>query len=182
MRRCLATVLSLLVLLALSAGRAEAMRPHNPEGPETKAGRARYVCVPNLVWRTPEMCPSYGPGTTPYRVAAINLPNPLPELPVEEIPQDDGEPLVNHTYAYVKVLPLNVYRHPMEAAMGLPPVRTMLSGDWWVSLVGSVEYEGQLWYQINPDEFVPADALILAAPSRFRASTCPSNPSIPSPG
>jgi hypothetical protein len=24
----------------------------------------RYVCVPSLMWRNPELCPSYGPGHT----------------------------------------------------------------------------------------------------------------------
>jgi hypothetical protein len=163
MRRYLFIIPGLLILLALETTPAEAADLHDPGEP-----RARYVCVPSLVWRNPELCPSYGPGTTHYRIASIRLPDPLPEPPVQELPEEKNSDLLPHTYAYVRTLPLNVYRHPMEAAMGLPPARTLLSGDWWVSVAGLVEYEGQRWYQINAGEFVPADALAFASPSRFQ--------------
>ncbi|HEY72107.1 MAG TPA: L,D-transpeptidase [Thermoflexia bacterium] len=172
MRRYLLIILTLLILLSLTAGAAGATNLYDPGEPH-----ARYVCVPNLFWRNPEQCPSYGPGATPYRLASIRLPDPLPELPVLELPQEDE--VVPYTYAYVKTLPLNVYRHPMEAALGLPPARTLLSGDWWVSVDGAVEYEGQRWYQINEEEFVPADALSLAAPSRFQGIYLTQQPSHP---
>jgi hypothetical protein len=170
MRRYLFIALTLFTLLALKAEPTEAAGSHNPGEPQARAARARYVCVPSLMWRNPELCPAYGPGTTAYRIASIRLPDPLPELPVFELPQDEGEDedLLPHRYAHVKTLPLNVYRHPMEAAMGLPPVRTMLSGDWWVSVDGLVEYEGQQWYQIDEEEFIPADTLAFASPSRFQ--------------
>ncbi len=167
MRRHLLIAVGLLALLALKTNPARAARLCDPGPPPRRAARARYVCVPNLLWRNPEMCPSYGPGVTFYRLASIRLPDPLPELPALELPQDDDD-VTPYTYAYVRRLPLNVYHHPMEAALGLPPVRTMLSGDWWVSVDGLVEYEGQQWYQINAGEFVPADALAIARPSRFQ--------------
>ncbi len=162
MRRRPFLVLTLLILTLVAV-------PTFALSPDNKAGKhhSRYVCVPRLLWHSPELCPSHGPGTTAYRMASIHLPDPLPELPVLELPQED-EDLLPYTYAYVRTLPLNVYRHPAEAAMGLPPVRTMLSGAWWVSVDDLVEYEGQQWYQINPDEFVPADALLLANPSHFQ--------------
>ena len=168
MHRYLLITLALFILLTLRTKPATAIAPRDPGEPRARAVPARYICVPNLVWRNPELCPTYGPGTTAYRLASIRLPDPLPELPVLELPHDEDDDLVPHVYAYVRTLPLNVYRHPMEAAMGLPPVRTMLSGDWWVSVDGLVEYEGQQWYQINEEEFVPADALALANPSRFQ--------------
>lgn len=168
MHRYLPITLALFILLTLRTKPATAIAPRDPGEPRARAVLARYICVPNLVWRNPELCPTYGPGTTAYRLASIRLPDPLPELPVLELPHDEDDDLVPHVYAYVRTLPLNVYRHPMEAAMGLPPVRTMLSGDWWVSVDGLVEYEGQQWYQINEEEFVPADALALANPSRFQ--------------
>ncbi len=165
----------LYVTLVLLVGLVSGDRPvsaatlYNPGAPQARAPHGRYVCVPSLIWRNPELCPTYGPGATAYRLASIALPDPLPELPVLDLPQNkDDQDLLPYTYAHVKTTPQDVYRHPMEAAMGLPPVRTMLSGDWWVSLDGLVEYEGQPWYQINEEEFVPADALSLAAPSRFR--------------
>jgi len=55
----------------------------------------------------------------------------------------------------------------------------MLSGDWWVSLDGIVEYEGQRWYQINADEFVPVDAIALAWPSGFQGVYLSEQPQYP---
>ncbi len=176
MRRALLTLLGLLVLLLLASGPSQASGPQDAGG--TGTVRARYVCVPSLIWRNPELCPSYGPGATRYRIASIRLPNPLPELPVTELPQD-AENIMPRTYAQVKTLPQNVYRHPLEALQGLPPVRTMLSGNWWVSVDGMVEYEGQKWYQINRDEFVPADTLAFAAPSRFQGVYLNEQPQYP---
>jgi hypothetical protein len=176
MRRALFITSGLLLLLLLASGPAQASGLQDAGG--TGTARARYVCVPSLIWRNPELCPSYGPGATRYRIASIRLPNPLPELPVTELPQDE-ENIVPRTYAQVKTLPQNVYRHPLEALQGLPPVRTMLSGNWWVSVDGVVEYEGQKWYQINRDEFVPADALAFAAPSRFQGVYLNEQPQYP---
>jgi hypothetical protein len=177
MRRYLFVILGSLMLLGLNARPVEATAPRDPGPSPSRA--SRYACVPSLMWRNPELCPSYGPGATAYRLASIRLPDPLPELPVTEIPRDEDEDLVPHTYAYVRSVPLNVYRHPMEAAMGLPPVRTMLSGDWWVSVDGLVEYEGQRWYQINEEEFVPADALVMAGPSHFQGIYLSEQPQYP---
>lgn len=161
------SIVGIALLLVSGAGRARARDA--PPGPVAARGDdTRYVCVPPLVWRDPNLCPSHGPGTTAYRLASIHLPQPLPELPALELPDQDDEELLPHTYAVVKDLPLNLYRHPMEAAQGLPPVRTMLSGDWWVSVEKLVEYEGQRWYRINKDEYVPADTLALASPSKFQ--------------
>jgi hypothetical protein len=169
MRRYLLVILGLFILMALNAAPAKAFGLRNPGPPQARAVHTRYACVPSLIWRNPELCPSYGPGTTAYRIASIYLPDPLPELPVLELPHsDEKEDLLPFSYAHVKTVPMNVYRHPMEAAMGLPPVRTMLSGDWWVSVDGMVEYQGQYWYQINEEEFVPADALTLASASSFQ--------------
>jgi len=149
-------------------------------GPLYRSPNPPYVCVPSLIWRNPELCPRYGPGTTAYRIASIRLPDPLPELPVLELPHDEEEEgLLPHTYAHVKTLPLNIYRHPMEATMSLPPARAMLSGDWWVSVDGLVEYEGEQWYQINEEEFVPADTLAFASPSHFQGVYLTEQPSHP---
>jgi len=168
MRRYLFIVAGLLALLSLTIRPVSAGDKLDPLAPRTRLLAAPYVCVPSLIWRNPELCPTYGPGTTPYRIASIRLPDTLPELPVMELPHDEDDEVTPFTFAHVKEVPSNVYRHPMEAAMGLPPVRTMLSGDWWVSVDGLVEYEGQQWYQINEEEFIPADALSLARPSRFQ--------------
>lgn len=148
-----------------------------PASPETPA--SGVVCTPGRVWRWRESCPERGPATTAYRIAHIRLPDPLPELPLVELKPDPDEDVVPYTYAYVRTLPLPIYRHPMEAALGLPPVRVLYSGDQWVSVVAGVEYEGQRWYQINREEFVPADALILASPSRFQGVYLNDQPQYP---
>ena len=169
MRRYLFVVLSFLILLTFTVKPVKASELRHPGPPQARAIRARSVCVPSLVWRNPELCPPHGPGTTAYRIASIHLPDPLPKLPVLELPRsEEDEDLLPFTYAHVKAVPTLIYRHPMEAAMGLPPVRTMLSGDWWVSVDGSVEYGGQQWYQINEEEFILAEALAFASPSRFQ--------------
>ena len=167
MRRFLLIALALLVLLALRTRLVAASTVSDPGTPK-HAAHTRYVCVPSVLWQDRQLCPSHGPGTTDYRIASIRLPDQLPELPARELPVDEDDDLLPHAYAHVNTLPLNVYRHPMEAAEGLPPVRTLLSGDWWVSVEGLVEFEGQRWYKINQDEYVPADALGFAGPSRFQ--------------
>jgi lipoprotein-anchoring transpeptidase ErfK/SrfK len=162
------------------AGAFDAHRPeHDPDRPQARVNLLSHVCVPSLVWRNPELCPTYGPGTTAYRMAAIHLPDPLPELPILELPQADEEELLPYTYAHVTILPLDVYTHPMQAAMGFPPARTMLSGDWWVRVDGKVEYEGQEWYQINENEFIIAEALSFANPSHFRGLYLTEQPAHP---
>jgi hypothetical protein len=160
--------LGLLALSVLPAKSAGASGLRDPGPPQARPTYARYACVPSLIWSNPELCPNYGPGATAYRIASIHLPDPLPELPVLELPRRDDEDILPHTYAYVKTLPLDIYHHPVEAAMGLPPIRSMLSGDWWVSVEELVEYNGQQWYRINEDEYVVADVLSLAGPSRFQ--------------
>jgi hypothetical protein len=176
MRRLLFFSLALLAFLALGADPVAASEVFPTESlayealdPEiAERVGTRYVCVPNMIWQDRALCPSHGPGTTEYRIASIRLPDALPELPAQELPQEEDDDLLPHTYAHVTALPLNVYRHPMEAVQGLPPARTLLSGDWWVSVEGVVEFEGQRWYQINQDEFVPADSLAFASPSKFQ--------------
>lgn len=184
MRRLVPIILGLLILLSLQTVSVEAVIEPDPEAPPTADPSGRAACTPSLMWRNPELCPTYGLGTSAYRIASIQLPDPLPELPIvkydEEDDQDDEEDeLLPHTYGYVKTLPMNVYRHPMEAVMGLPPVRTMLSGDWWVSIDGEVEYEGRLWYQINEEEFIPAADVILASASHFQGISLAEQPQQP---
>jgi hypothetical protein len=169
MRRHVLIALGLsFVLSAPSVTPSQAVGLRDPGAPRSHAHHAHYACVPSLIWKHPELCPTYGPGTTAYRITSIRLPDPLPELPVLELPSRDDQDIMPRTYAYVKTLPLDIYHHPLEAAMGLPPVRSMLSGDWWVSVDELVEYNGQQWYQINEGEYVPADALSIAGPSRFQ--------------
>lgn len=129
---------------------------------------ADYLCPEQITRRTPSRCPAYSPGARKTRLEFLRatLPNPLPELAVEEIevPEDA---ITQYTFAYIRPLPAATYRHPEEAIAGLPPVREFLAGDNWVSVLGEVEYNGQTWYEINEGEFVLADHVALTNPSRF---------------
>lgn len=137
------------------------------------------VCTPGRLWRWRETCPERGPGTTAYRLAHIRLPDPLPSLPLVQLRPQPDTAVVPFTYAYVRALPLSIYRHPLEAALGLPPARILYSGDQWVSVEGEVVYESQRWVQINAHEFVHADALALARPSRFQGVYLTRQPAYP---
>ncbi len=175
------TLACLLMVSSLFWGlfATEAWGDESPSPGAPPAVRGDVVCVPRRLWRWRETRPEYGPGATAYRVAHIRLPDPLPQLPVVEFKPDPEEDVVPFTYAYVQRLPLAISRRPMEAQLGLPPVRVLLSGKQWVSVVGVVEYEGKQWVQINRDEFVPADALVFGRPSTFQGVYLTDQPTYP---
>lgn len=170
---------TLLCLLVPTA--AQAAAPHNP-GPDLFAvdPAADYVCPATITQRYPARCPAYSPGARKTRIEYLRatLPNPLPVLAVEEIeiPEDA---ITQYTFAYIRPLPAASYRHPEEAAAGLPPVREFLAGDNWVSVLGEVEYNGQVWYEINKGEFVLADHVALTNPSRFHGVLLSEQPQYP---
>ncbi len=68
--------------------------------------------------------PSFGPYAREVRLNFLRsqLPDPLPTLNVEEIEAPEGA-ITPYTFAYVRPLPAPTYRHPEEAAVGLPPLR-----------------------------------------------------------
>ncbi|HQE93130.1 MAG TPA: L,D-transpeptidase [Anaerolineae bacterium] len=141
---------------------------------------ADFVCTTQMTQRYPYRCPAYSPGARQVRLQYLRstLPDPLPELAVEEIevPEDAITP---YTFAYIRPLPAVTYRHPEEAAVGLPPVREFLAGDNWVSILGEVEYNGQRWYEINENEFILADHVALTTPSRFHGVLLQEQPQYP---
>jgi hypothetical protein len=98
-----------------------------------------YICSSAMLARNPSRCPSYGPGTRAMRLDFLraHLPDPLPELAVEELEQSE-DAITPYSFAYVRPLPAATYGHPEEAAAGLPPLREFSAGDNWVSVVGSV--------------------------------------------
>ncbi|MBN1956295.1 MAG: L,D-transpeptidase [Anaerolineae bacterium] len=171
-RRVLFCMLAAAAVVVLGFPLTAAATEYPPRGsvaePLSPPAINGVVCTPGRVWRWRQSCPGNGPATTDYRISHIRLPDPLPELPLVEMEVDPEEDVVPFTFAYVRTLPLSIYRHPLEAALGLPPVRILYSGDQWVSVDGEVEYEGARWYQINPSEFVSADALAIGRPSRFQ--------------
>lgn len=141
---------------------------------------ADFVCPARITQRHPYRCPAYSPGARKTRLDYLRatLPDPLPELAIEEIEAGD-DAITSFTFAYIRPLPAASYRHPEEALAGLPPVRQFLAGDNWVSVQGEVEYNGQRWYEINDGEYVLADHVALANPSRFHGVVLQEQPQYP---
>ena len=168
-------------MLLLSWTPLYALPLHNP-GPDlfTMEYTGNYICSLDMTQRYPERCPSFSRGAQQVRIAYLRsrLPNPLPELPVEELEASD-EAVTSYTFAIVRPLPVATYKHPEEAAAGLPPVREFIEGDNWVSVMGSVEYNGETWYEINSGEFIRAEHLALTRPSHFQGVRLAEQPQYP---
>ena len=139
-----------------------------------------YVCPPQLVQRVPARCPAYGPGARQVRIAYLSqrLPDPLPALQIEPLPQPEGS-ITRYLYGQIINYPAPTYRHPAEAEAGLPPLRVFRSNINWVSVVGQVEYNGQVWVQINRDEYIAPEHITFPEPSRFQGIRLAETPSHP---
>ena len=172
-------VFTLLLLAIPHAVYAASLANPGPDLFLTDAS-ADYVCPVRITQRYPSRCPAYSPGARKTRLDYLRatLPNPLPELAVEEIEVSE-DAITPYTFAYIRPLPAASYRHPEEAAVGLPPVREFLAGDNWVSVQGEVEYNGQRWYEINDEEYLLADHVVLVRPSRFHGIILPEQPQYP---
>ncbi len=96
------------------------------------------------------------PGEEMASLAAI--PNPPPPV---------NPPLI---YAHVITGNVPVYRHPVDATLGLSATRMLDAGYVWVTLAEArpVQHGSESWYLINEDEYVRADALQVYQPSTFR--------------
>lgn len=135
-------------------------------------------CADRLVGLFPDDCTPYGPGGTSARIAGIRLPDPLPELAVIPLaaPDQDAVPFL---VARVVTEDAPVYAHPGEEAYGMPPKRRLGIGFVWVSVMAKTTYEGRDYYQINPDEFVSAEALRIYRPSAFQGVALAEQPQRP---
>lgn len=160
-----------------SAGPAPAL---NPNAIFSRSADGSYLCSLDVVRRTPHRCPPYGPGTRQLRIAYLSarLPNPLPALPVEPVPAPEGS-VTRYVYGRIIDLPASTYRHPAEAPAGLPPVRVFLSNINWVSVIGTVDYEGQPWVQINGEEYIEARHIDFPEASRFQGVQVTDQPAFP---
>lgn len=150
-----------------------------------EASSAEGICFA-LSQNGPALCPTEAGG-------AVTVFQPV-ELPVQEIEPveyeswlEDEAFSVPFVYAWIDdYAPL--YRHPAEAAAGLPPVRVSLPGFTYVSLVGETWYEDQHWYLVNEesprnwehaDEYVYEDKIHFVRPSAFSGVILGSQPSTP---
>jgi hypothetical protein len=131
-----------------------------------------------LVWRDSYGLASYDADVAAAHRAHIRPPVPLPELAV--IPLENPEGSVA-PFVYAQVLQDNapVYRHPAEAAYGLPPKRKLGVGFVWVSVEGVTTFEGRNYYRINADEYLPVGALSIYRPSTFQGVTLAAHPERP---
>ena len=154
--------------------------PFQNPGPFSKEVTDEFLCTSRMMLSDPSRCPPHGPSARQVRLAYIRarLPDPLPQLSVAEIEVPDGA-ITPFSFAYVRPLPAATYRHPEEAAADLPPIRQFLAGDNWVSAMGSVEYNGETWYEINTGEFIRAAHLSFSRPSSFQGVILTEQPQYP---
>jgi hypothetical protein len=149
------------------------------------ARAADEVCV-MLTYDGPALCP-----TEEARQVSVFRPVQLPVqeiTPVEyESRLGDEKIITPDVYAWIDDY-TPIYRHPAEAAAGLPPVRVSEPGYTYVSLEGKTEYEGEQWYQINvrsvrnaerADEYLHEDYVHLVRPSSFVGVYLAAHPSVP---
>jgi LysM repeat protein len=108
------------------------------------------------------------------------VPDPLPQQPT--LPKAQPINATHATYARVIQDDTPVYSHPGGAALGLPPKRTLGVGFVWVSVQGQTTYEGYDYFQINPGEYVSAEALSFYRPSAFQGVALADQPERPLPG
>lgn len=171
MRRVVGIGVLLLFALLLTDTHAltAPLTPVDPYGLLPRHMPDAYLCTRALSLRNPDRCPPYGPGAREIRLAALRaqLPDPLPALPVEQLPRPAGA-VTAFTYGQITSLPAPTYRHPAEAAAGITPVRTFVSNINWVSVRGRVDYGGEVWYQINAEEYLQAAHVQFPEPSRFQ--------------
>ena len=98
-----------------------------------------------------------------------------------DLGEDDLDSALSIPYARIISDDVEVYAHPRQARLGRPPLRVLQPGFVFVSLEHSepITYENQVWYQINPGEYVRAEHLALIAPSGFEGITISTPPRYP---
>jgi hypothetical protein len=127
--------------------------------------------------QNPAGCSSLGPGAYAERLSAAGLPYPLPLVTVTPVhPYRD---LAEFAYGKIITDTAPVYRHPLEALRGLPPLRQFEKGFDYVSLQGETTFEGAPFYQINPGEYVRAADVAEVRPSGFAGQHFAAPPAAP---
>ncbi len=154
--------------------------PFSPDAPFSASVGDSYLCPRAALHRSPDRCPPFGPGTRAVRIAYLRslLPEELPTLSIQQIPQPEGS-VTRYLYGQIVNLPAPTYRHPAEAAAGSPPVRVFQSNINWASVMGRVEVNGHAWVQINHEEYISADHIHFPAASRFQGVALAEQPALP---
>lgn len=176
-RHLLLFPLVLLLVLIPLVEQAEADRPE-PDQDRHPLDDDGIICVSRFGGRNRRACIPSDAAAMAARIARIRLPDPLPVLGVVPLGSPENG-VVPFTYAQVVQDDAPVYNHPIEAVYGLPPKRRLGIGFVWVSLRGQTSFEGHDFYQINPGEYVPAEALSMYRPSTFQGVALAAQPERP---
>lgn len=82
-------------------------------------------------------------------------------------------------FQYVRIWdkPVSVYATPGDSTQ-MTPVDTLLPPDSWVSIDEEVEFDGQLWYRIDDQEYVLASDVLASPPSLFQGSPVEEQPQV----
>jgi hypothetical protein len=136
-----------------------------PPGNADPAGTLPPLCPPLYQLQHPEQCPASGPGGYALQLVRAGLPYRLPG--VEVLPLAPYRSLTPDAYGRVITDTPGVYRHPLEALAGLPPLYRFEKGFVFVSLRGTLTYSDTTFYEINPGEFMFGRDLEEQRPSTF---------------
>lgn len=123
------------------------------------------LCTASLQLQRAAECPALGPSAYLEQAAEAGVTLPLPTLEISPTLPYRG--LTPHAYARVITDTAEVFRHPLEAVAGLPPLRQFEKGFVFVSALGRVQFAGEEFLQINRSEYVRAEAVEDSRPSSF---------------
>lgn len=163
--RFICVLIFLLMAASVPAPAAHAQSPNEPVTQWPNSIDLPAICASTTQLQHLADCPDVGPGAYVQHLASAGLPYPLP--PVVVTPTLPYRGLTPHAYGRVMTDTAPVYRHPLEALAGLPPLRRFEKGYVFVSVLGKVQVAGVEFYQINPGEYMRADDVDAARPSGF---------------
>lgn len=123
------------------------------------------LCPPSAQLSFALDCPDLGPGAYLQEAVSTGLPYPLPPVTVTATLPYRG--LTPHAYGRVITDTAPVYRHPLEAQLGLPPLRRFEKGYVFVSVLGKIALDGEEFYQVNRSEYMRAGDVADARPSSY---------------
>ncbi|MBL8058814.1 MAG: L,D-transpeptidase, partial [Anaerolineales bacterium] len=163
----------LLILVSLGLAPSAAAQPltrasiHQPaaSAPASLADDLPALCPPARQLRSEPDCPDLGPGAYLREALAAGLPYPLPAVVLTPTLPYRG--LTPHAYGRVLTETAGVYRHPLEALAGLPPLRRFEKGFVFVSVLGRTTVAGADFFQVNPSEYMRAADVDDARPSGY---------------
>jgi hypothetical protein len=148
-----------------------------PPGSPASPNALPPLCSPLYQLQHPEECPTAGPGGYAQQLVAAGLPYRLPSLDLK--PVYPYHNLTPDAYGQVITDTPGVYRHPLEALAGLPPLYRYDKGFVFVSLRNEVTFSGTTFYEINPGEFMFGRDLKEYHPSGFAGIHFASPPASP---